>query len=537
MIGAGLKVVLFTSDTFTLRATAGAGSFRVDIGDAYQFDSHDPPELVVDDRFAADPDPLATTGSSISYSFPEAPGLFASCFERISEAALPGGEHDPLLPALSQAVQREEYPTRLAALIGLFLRRFTYVGDVRGPFGTRPGPTNVTLQATLNCGNGQSVPTNLMKDLADGQESVTFRIAPRYITAEDMAQFAPPPRVSVFADALGPGGQNLTRTAHGFNHLRLTTPEEYKALLMNSNREFRGDAARYLQEFEDRLFPHVNGISLTIGRIPDFERCLPGGSRRVISANGVVTIHDLNFDSGRNQQYVRCFDLVIDVDATLNYGKTQITDPHLVNRVRRYVNAAYGAVIARAARNFVGRISDDDVDDEDHDSFLERNDLGLDDYILRKQPTSEQDVIALFFELAGRGEFDDYRMYGLSSKDRYDSRGVAVTEARPRERAFNPQRDADLRVVEFKHTAAEVIRDFDRGLKDSQVIDLLIAWTEGASPTPQYIFEDIQHSNHFRRNPKRVLPRVARYILDTRSGAEVQVLLLDRIVEQLRAPG
>jgi hypothetical protein len=336
--------------------------------------------------------------------------------------------------------------------------------------------------------------------------------------------------VSIFSDPLGRGGQNLTRTAHGFNHIRMTTPDEYKSLLVNENGDIRRDGRQFLEEFEQRLFPNINGISLTIGRIPDFERCLPGGSRRVISANGVVTIHDLNFDTGQNQQYVRCFDFVIDVNARLNYGKTQITDPHLVNRIRRFVNAAYGAVISKAARNFVGKISDTDDDDDDHDIFLERTDLGLEELVLRKQPTGEQDVIALFFELAGRGMFDEYRVYGLSSKDRYDSRAAIVTESRPRERAFAPERDSDLRVVEFKHTAAEVIRDFDRDLKDPKAIHLLIAWHEGVSPSDHYHFEDIEHSGHYRRNPQRVFPGVERYIQDSRTGAEVQVLLLDRIV-------
>jgi hypothetical protein len=532
MIGAGLKVVLFSTEQFSLRARGGAGHFRVDIADAFRFDADAPPDLTVGDSFDPDSAPLPEAGTSVSYTFAESSRVFASCFDRITEACLPARESDPLLATLAGAVSGGTYPTRLAALIALFLRRFTYVGDVRQPFGTRPGPGNLTIRVTLECGDGSTLPTQLMRELADGQETITFQVAPSYATVEDTALSAPPPRVSIFSDPLGRGGQNMTRTAHGFNHLRMTTPDEYKSLLLNENGDIRGDGHRFLEEFEQRLFPNVNGISLTIGRIPDFERCLPSGSRRVISANGIVTIHDLNFDTGRNQEYVRCFDFVIDVDAKLNYGKTQITDPHLVNRIRRFVNAAYGAVISKAARNFVGRISDIDDDDDDQDVFLERVDLGIDELVLRKQPTSEQDVIALFFELAGRGQFDAYRVYGLSSKDRYDSRAAIVTDARPRERAFAPARDGDLRVVEFKHTASEVIRDFERDLKEPRAIDLLIAWREGVSPSDHYHFEDIEHSGHYRRNPQRVFPGVERYIQDSRTGAEIQVLLLDRVIEK-----
>ena len=88
----------------------------------------------------------------------------------------------------------------------------------------------------------------------------------------------------------------------------------------------RGNVSQHLGDYEKHLFPRLNGIVLTIGRIPDFETYLPGGSARLISANGVITGHDINPTSGRNQEYVRCLDLVIDVNAELNYQKLLPTD-------------------------------------------------------------------------------------------------------------------------------------------------------------------------------------------------------------------
>ena len=63
--------------------------------------------------------------------------------------------------------------------------------------------------------------------------------------------------------------------------------------------------------------------------------------------------------------------MAIDVDAKLNYGKTQITDMHLINRVRRFANDAYRATIQSGAGLWVGTIVEDGDDEEQHDIFVQ----------------------------------------------------------------------------------------------------------------------------------------------------------------------
>lgn len=535
MIGAGLKVVLFSSSEFTLRARAGAGAFRIDLDNAYQFDGENPPALAVPEAFPPDANALEEVGTELSYILPEGEDdILASCMQRVIDACLPKGDADPFLATLQRAVNAGAYGSRLAALFAFFLRRYTYAGDVRTAIGLQDPHAEINVRIDCDGDSGLGIP--LLAELSDGVASVEFKVDPAYQTVEDSVAWSPPNRrLSVFQDRLGRGGENLTQTAQGLNHLRLTDPEDFKRLLENRRGGY-GQAAPWIDEFERLLFPKINGISLTIGRIPDLDRLLPGGSRRVVSANGVVTTHELAVDSGQNQEYVRCFDLCIDVDGDLNWGKSQITNPHLVKWVRRYINAAYAAVIQNAAKAFVGRIAPDD-DDDPTDVFLGRPDLALDGLVLRKEPKSEQDVIALMFELAGRGEFDSYRFFGLSSIDRYDSRAAILTEGLVPEEVFDPDGDGDLSVVEFKHTAASLVTDLERNQKDIADIDLLVAWQEGISPVPHYIFEDIEHSRAATYNPSRVIPGVARYLQDTRSGRQVQVLLLDRIIDRLAENG
>jgi hypothetical protein len=140
-------------------------------------------------------------------------------------------------------------------------------------------------------------------------------------------------------------------------------------------------------------------------------------------------------------------------------------------------------------------------------------------------------VIALFFELAGRGHFKDYRIFGMSQWDKYDSRG-AVRRVGEKEQPPTPRDDGQALTVEFKVEAAAVIDDFEKEAKNPKEIQLLIAWREGTTTSEHYGFADIQHS---RYAPKKVFPAVQRYLQDTKTGAEVQVLLLQPIVETLRA--
>lgn len=532
-IGAGMKVVLFSSEHFVLRSRTDDGSVRFELGDAYRYAEDAPPELELpDDGFAEDPEPLAHTGTEVTYRFPEMEdSIFDDAWTRILDMALPDGDADPMLDTLGDATKKAEIPTRLAALMTVFLRRFTYAGDVRAALGQQHGGANTTITVRVRCSDPASSLGGLLGELFDGKTEFEFEIAPSYLTVDSTRTWIsvkPPPS---FQERLGFGGQDLDTVRSGFNILRLSTDEDYESLLKNKSGKVARDSR--VGEYRTRLFPYLNGIELTIGRIPELRRCLPGGSRRVISANGVVTSHDLDLTRGRNQEYVRCFDMVIDVNAQLNYGKTQITNPHLVGAVRRYINEAYLATIQNAASRWVGKIVIED-DDDQTDIFFGRQDLEL-GTVLTKVPTSEQDVIALFFELAGRGVFPGYRVYGLSSKDRYDGRAAIIREGEDEEKVFTPERESDLRVIEFKHTAATIVGDLDKDQKDLKEMDLLIAWTEGTSALARYAFEDIEHSAFADKTPSRVFPGVTRYLYDNKSGRELQLLLLKDVADKLRA--
>ena len=526
LVGVGIKVVLFRSEYFMIRSRTTEGAYRLEIPNAYRFGSSSEFKLEVPSSFPTDNSPLDSVGTQVVYRFPEGTldDPIAAFVQDLVDRCLPRGSDRDFGKTVEHAVRQKVFPNRFATLLASFLRRFTYAGDVLNRLGGKTELKDTRLHVHISCSDPVNQLGQDVGQLFDGKSKFEFEIEPTYILVEDTRNWVPAQaKLGIFHEKLGKGGQNLSRTFKGFDIQVYAAPEEYEQLVTDE----RGNLPDNIEEYREKLFPKINGIILTIGRIPHFEEFLPGGSRRVLSVNGVVTTHDLDLTRGRNQEYVRCFDMVIDLDATLNYGKTQITDLHLVRRVRQFTNDAYVATIQRAAGNWVGRIQPDD--EEQPDIFLGRPDLRLVGYILQKAPTDENDVIALFFELAGHGYFPDYRLFGLSQKDKYDTRATIKrtgdTSAPP-----IPSDERQLLVVEFKVVAASLIKDLEREEKDVKDIHLIIAWEEGTSTSPRFGFADIEHSRYY---PKRTFPQVQRYLEDTRSGAQVQVLLLKPIVQEI----
>ena len=524
MVGVGLKVILFSSDEFTLQATNDDKSLRVDITDAHRYSEKPPPSLALPDssQLPVDSDPAIATGTGtlVEYRFPRnpssGPGIPERYLRDVKDDCF-AGTTPKFSEALANAVKKGTYPSRLAALIASHLRRFSYVGSTVA----RPEFSRLTIEVTIR-GSVQALGD--LADLADGKTEVTFKVSPTYHTVADALSWAPAPKPVPQALPLGDGGTNLSRTALGFNRTEYSTHDELELLLVNA----RGRKSDQLEVFHEKLFPKLNSVTLTIGRIPQFDKYCPGGSRRVISARGVVTQHRLEVLSGQNQQYVRCFDAVVDVDADLNYGKTLLTDMHLVSNVQKFINEAYRLTIQNACRNYVGTQR---TDDRRPSPFWSRE--RLDDHdgplTIATVPYDENDVIALFFELAGRGIAKDFLWFGLSSYDTYDGRAVIRRQFDEPDPLMNPQ-ETDLKTVEFKLRGASIARDFDRDEKSIDNVDLIICYELGKSPVAVYQIVDWENSTA-ARNGVEPFPFVRAVLFDSVTGREVQMLALQDVLD------
>lgn len=531
-VGVGLKVVLFSSKKFSIRGHSNDGSFRYEIPNAYQFNKDPSPNLHVPSQFPNDPSPLKK-GTEVYYQFPNqvARDPVEQFMQNMYAQCLPQGNDTGFGKTLRTAVDRGFYENRFSGLMEVFLRRHTYAGDVLNYLGRKKELTDAAIKINVTCSDPSGTFGDEIGDLFDGKTKFTFKINPKYLLASDNLNWVSQQnRPGLYHEALGRGGTNLTRTWKGFNFTSYFDREDYEKLLTNERGEFSKTVKESINEYKEKLFPRINGILLTIGHIPLFEEFLPSGSQRVISVNGVATTHAIDLTRGRNQAYVRCFDLVVDINAQLNYGKSQLTDTHLVNRIRRFVNDAYATTIQTAASNWVGRMNPP-TDDDEPDFFLRRASLGIPELAVKKVPRDENDVIALFFALLGKGYLMGYQSFGLSQVDPYDGRFL-IRRSGDREDPMVPADDRQLTAIDFKVTAASLIRDLEREAKDPRELKLVIAWNEGTSNSDQFGFADIEHSGY---HPDRVYPGVTRYLQNTKSGAQIQVLLLESVVNNIKA--
>lgn len=531
LVGVGIKVTMFSSCQFTIKSRTQGSSWRIVVDDADRFADQSQLSLPIPHPFPDDHEPLPHKGTLVIAKFrkpsdPENWKMRQFLDLVISNTVQPDlGTDGGFLKTIRSAPSSIN---RACYLLASYLCRFTYAGDTLRPLGGRDGLENAKIRIVLRCSNPGETLGDPWGELWGEDPEISYEFTPRYLRVDETVKLTKAMRPPIFDDAIGKGGTALDITHRGFNVLEYIDNEGYEKLLQNRN----GQLPKNIDRFREQLFPKINCIYLAIGRIPSFHDYLPGGSRRVLAANGVVTDHELNIISGQNQQYVRCIDLVIDVDAELNYGKTHITNMHLVGLTRDFLNEAYRRTLQTASSRFVGKVLQDDDNDKE-DIFFDRVPLGIPGFINVRTPRDENDVISLFAELTARGVLQSYVIFGFSQSDPYDSRMVIRRECDRADLLDDPKRD-ELKVVEFKLIAASIVRDFESEQKDPKEVDLIIAWDEGdITSSARFSFEDIQHSKAHKASPQRVFPNVGRFLSDNKRAIEVQVLFLKNVISKL----
>lgn len=518
-VGVGSKVVLFSSEKFELHSNDGRKSFQIVLNEAHRF-MEEGFNLELEQPF---PNSTKKTnrGTKLIYRFPKKDGKNEKLIEFLdhikTRLRITGEE----VTGFSQLVKSDDSSNAAAKLIGMYLQRFTYAGDTQAPLGGREGLGKTKINLSVKCTDRENILDSFWSSLWGEDETQTYEFDPNYLIANQTVEMQKTRKPGLFHEALGLGGQNLERTASGFNITHYIDKDQFTQLLKDAN----GRPSKQLRLFEEKLFPKINCITLTISRIPLLENYLPGHARRVISANGVVTDHDIDISSGQNQQYVRCVDLVLDVDAELNYGKTHLTNSHLVGLCREFVNEAFSRTINYATQRFVGTIKAR-PDDLPEDKFWQRDDLGWGaSFPIKKVPKDENDVISIFVGLLAQQRITDVHIYGFSQQDTYDARMLLKRDSDPDDLLDSP-RESFLRTVEFKLNASSIIKDFESNIKDPEDIHLLIAWDQGRISGTRFTIDPIEHSDAYLASPQQVYPGATHFITDTRTGKQMQVLLL-----------
>jgi len=531
LVGVGIKVTMYCSESFSIKAKSKDRAWTLHILNADKFEQED--AIEIPEPFPEDTDPLKEFGTEILVKFSQEKidDFMDQIMDRMVEPDL--GAKKGFLKTIRNSKNKINPALQL---MKCFLCRYTYAGDTLEAIGGRDGLENTKINLTMKCSQSNMGEKWLetWKELWGNKSEVIMEFSPAYLTVEDtvkMGNQCPP----IYQDTIGKGGEGLEQTAEGFNVTKYESGDDFiqfKSLLTNKRGNTLPDEE--MNKLERLLFPKINLIQVTIGHIDDLREFLPSGSRRVLSANGVVTEHDVDITTGQNQHYVRCIDIILDLDAELNYGKTHLKDRRLVGLTRDFVNETYRRTLQKAAQRYVGKMKDEDDEDE-NDDFWDRPDIEIPQLITQKIPQDENDVIGLFFELCGRGEIEGYKVFGLSQKDTYDSRMVIKRESDKDDLLENPQL-SDLKTVEFKKSAALIVNDFAIQQKYPNEVDLIIAWDEGvvSKKFPEYRFQDIELSKYKKSSPEKVFPKVNRCLKNFKKRDEIQVLLLEDVIASMK---
>ena len=140
-------------------------------------------------------------------------------------------------------------------------------------------------------------------------------------------------------------------------------------------------------------------------------------------------------------------------------------------------------------------------------------------------------MIAIFYELVGRGIFRSFETWALSTRAIYDGKFRIILDRGVPE----PHSDRDLNNVEFKVKLSSLIEDLDEGRKFLDEISLVIVWDndfglEFRRGHPYYEIIPVENSKLEELN----LEYVDKCIHDKRSGRLVPIIIVKDVLEKLQ---
>ena len=159
---------------------------------------------------------------------------------------------------------------------------------------------------------------------------------------------------------------------------------------------------------------------------------------------------------------------------------------------------------------------------------------------MKKEPTLEVEVIALFSELIGRKILKDYEIWALSTRAILDGKMLAPLKGQIPPR---PHTDTDLHDVEFKVRLSQLIDDFDENRKNPLGLRLAIFWENDFDkeyPTGHERYQIVDIVDPTREDwvswSEFRPPPVEKALHDRDTGILIYLLELKKVVDELKKP-
>jgi hypothetical protein len=520
-IGVGLKAVLFSSSKFHIRSVGDHGLWELDVVDADDAltKAHKDPATQLQVTETLDKTKQGESfGTTVTVEFRDRQihdwidGATEHVFtvEELGEGA---GDAAKLLYEYGAP-----FATKADAFLHLYFRTAPYSADVKKLL---LGGDPLTIHVHLKVGDtGAEFPdSESMTDMLKATE-YSLSILAEYCDFEPLIKAIPVGKfkAAVITHEMPPGGDAGVALPDRIWILKLTTREQIETLIRNR--------AGLVTAGHESALGRINGVYLVLGDPVTLRQFIPGGAKRLISSNGIITAHAFSTPRGaRHELYIPRIHMIVDVDADLNYGKRHLNDRRLVNYLQQFFAEAYARTLFEATKGLSATIRRPrDATDR---SYVALTDLGLDLAVV-KEPEVEQDVIALFCALMGAGIVDGIALYGISQVEQYDGRFYS---RRAKDKADPPfTTDDNLYKLEFKHKISQLCVDFEADEKDPREIQLAIVWKSDALPE-RWKMLDLTASTVY--SDGRHFPKVNRVLWDTKESHEVQVIVLEELVAGL----
>jgi hypothetical protein len=515
-LGVGLKVVILSSQKFEVESVVAGKKWSSTVEGGFGFkDGADVRINASEEENTEGPN-----GTVVDYTFPA--NQVADFLNQVCTRHIKSIDDD-----LARGVANK---VKLA--IEYHFRTYSYAGNVSRLLGLE-AVKPITIKVEVVCDEpSRTFLDESIRNAFANSEVLTCEFPNKHWDLDEMVSRLPPRirRPYLVADPRIPEAGRFER--YPADHIlvkKFTTPDEMKTLLRNPFLREQVDVESYRT-----FFDQLEGIYMVIGSVDLVGKFLVERQRQFVAAFGVPTAHQLRIPVGIGELgYAANIHLIISVKQKLNLGKQTITNPWLVGMCNDYFRDAFKATLRHITRAFVGEEQVDSSGEalerlgEPETNIIGRPELGLPLLSIVKQPAVEAEVVALFYELIGRGYLPGYKTWSLYHVGKYDGKGmmkIASAGVMP-----TPRSDDDLRNFEFKFKLSEIVDDFESGKKKPGDITLIVVWESDEIRHPDFQVVDIGQTADRDRYMDHV-----KTCLTTRAGRTIQVLTLKDVVEELK---
>jgi len=515
-IGVGLKAVIFSSKSFWLESVYDCYKWSMKIHDAESYVDGKNVRLFVDEPTNTDEE----THTHVSYTFskPNVSEFLTMLWDEYASRVSNDLAASPL--------------DKLKLAVEWYFRTYSYAGDVNRLLdlsGVKKTTTSITFR--LNEEISDFLPSELNALMSDINSFEVEFENKHWDLQEAISRVRPGvPKVNSIDMDIPAGGRIGSFNENYVWIRKLVNREDFVKLLNNDIVRDKPDPGEY-----ESLFNKTRGIYIAIGSISKMKKLNIESPRRFVCANGVPSSHDIRQPT-RGGEYTlnMTIHFIMNVDTNLTYGKQTIPDRRLLGRINKFYEDAYRCTLKHIASSIVGRRPNMsstglEVSGEypSEVGILDREDMPLDSLSIVKIPYNEDTLIALFYELIGKGYLEGYRTYSLYRTGRYDAKMILKLEEKEEWRI--PYSDGDLDTAEFKLKTSELIKDFEDGLKLPENIRLIIVWENDFNNNIDYQVVNIENTDDSGRR----LHHVKLCLQNRRTGRLIQMLVLKDLVNEL----